>query len=111
MIRLAGVMAMVDDIHRETIPRKYMENAIALIEYYLNERIRVSGMAAPNLEIENAKTLLSWIQERGLQVGFTHARGEECGFNRIIKACKINQFPTRGLCQKIGCASYSDAGR
>jgi len=68
MIRLAGVMAMFDDIDRKTIPKQYMENAIALIEYYLNERMRVSGMAAPNLEIENAKTLLSWIQERGLQV-------------------------------------------
>jgi putative DNA primase/helicase len=68
MIRLAGVMAMFDDIHRKTIPRKYMENAITLIEYYLNERMRVSGIAAPNLEIENAKTLLTWINERGLKV-------------------------------------------
>jgi hypothetical protein len=45
-----------------------MENAVALIEYYLNERMRVTSIAAPNLEIENAKTLLAWIQERGLKV-------------------------------------------
>jgi phage/plasmid primase-like uncharacterized protein len=68
MIRLAGVMAMFDDIHRKTISRKYMKSAIALIEYYLNERMRVTSIAAPNLEIENAKTLLTWIQERGLKV-------------------------------------------
>ena len=67
MIRLAGVMALFDDIHRETVPVQYMENAITLVQYYLNERLRISAMASPDLEIENAKILLAWIQKKDLR--------------------------------------------
>jgi hypothetical protein len=68
MIRLAGVMALFDDIRRETIPGSYMKNAITLVQYYLNERLRISSLASPDLEIENAKDLLAWIQKKGLRI-------------------------------------------
>jgi len=67
IIRLAGIMAMFDDINRTTIPKCYIDNAIVLMEYYLKERLRLTKMADPNIAIENAKKLLNWIQEKGLK--------------------------------------------
>ena len=37
------------------------------MEYYLNERLRLTKMAEPNVEIEQAKNLLSWIQDKKLK--------------------------------------------
>ena len=68
IIRLAGIMALFDDINRLTIARPYIENAIKLMEYYLNERLRLTKMAEPSLELEQAKTLLKWIQDKGLKL-------------------------------------------
>jgi len=68
IIRLAGIMALFDDITCLTIARPYIENAIILMEYYLNERLRLTKMAEPNFELEQAKTLLKWVQDKGLKV-------------------------------------------
>ena len=67
IIRLAGIMAMFDDITRESVPKEYIDNAIILMEYYLNERMRLTRMAEPNLSLEHAKKLLRWIQEKKLK--------------------------------------------
>jgi len=68
ILRLAGIIALFEDITRETVPLKYMENAIYLMRYYLKERLRISAMAEPDMEIEKAKKLLKWIQKKGLKV-------------------------------------------
>jgi len=68
IIRLAGIMALFDDINRKSIPKRYINNAVELMEYYLNERLRLTKMAEPNHGIEQAKTLLKWIQKKGLKV-------------------------------------------
>ncbi len=59
-------MALFEDINRKTIPLKHMENAINLITYYLKERIRMSGLAEPNLDLEKAQELLKWINKKKL---------------------------------------------
>jgi len=68
IIRLAGIMALFNDINRKSIPKKYIDNAVVLMEYYLNERLRLTKMAEPNFELENAKILLKWIHNKGLKV-------------------------------------------
>ena len=68
IIRLAGIMAMFDDINRKSISKEYIDNAVVLMEYYLNERLRLTKIAEPNIELEQAKILLKWIQEKGLKV-------------------------------------------
>ena len=68
IIRLAGIIAMFDDTNRKSISKEYINDAVVLMEYYLNERLRLTKMAEPNLELEQAKILLRWIQEKGLKV-------------------------------------------
>lgn len=82
IIRLAGIMALFDDITRKTISKPYIDNAITLMEYYLNERLRLTKMAEPNLELEQAKTLLKWIKEKGLK-GVTLPDVYQLGPSRI----------------------------
>lgn len=67
MIRLAGIMALFDDVHRESISKEYMERAGILMEYYLNERLRLVEMAEPNMFLERAKSLLEWLQKNRLK--------------------------------------------
>jgi len=68
IVRLSGIMALLDDIDRKTIPMEYVGKAINLIMYYLNERLRLAKMSEPNQALEQAKTLLGWIQEKGLKI-------------------------------------------
>ncbi len=68
LIRLAGIMALFEDVHRKTIPVEYIGRASELIEYYLNERLRIVKISEPDQDLENAKVLLKWIQKKGLKV-------------------------------------------
>lgn len=93
IVRLAGIMALFDDTTRKTIPKGYVDNAIILMEYYLNERLRLTKMAEPNLSLEQAKTLLNWITDKGLknvtlpdvyQLGPSHFRNKKQAQDSIL---------------------------
>ena len=68
ILRLAGILAMFDGIDRKIIPKCYIENAIKLIDYYLNERLRLNNIAKPNTELSQAKKLLSWVIDKNLKI-------------------------------------------
>ena len=68
LIRLAGIMALFEDVNRESIPVEYIGRAMQLIEYYLNERLRIVKISEPDLNLENAKKLLEWIQQKRLKI-------------------------------------------
>jgi hypothetical protein len=45
-----------------------MHDAITLTEWYLNEALRLSGMAEPNRDLSDAQAVWGWIQDKGLTV-------------------------------------------
>lgn len=62
--RLAGVLALVDDVHCTEISVIHMRNGIHLIEHYLNEALRLfeAGNSDPDLSL--AEKLLQWLKHR-----------------------------------------------
>ena len=55
-------------MHIKEIPVEFIEKAIVLIQFYLNERLRISCIASSEVELSNAKKLLEWVRQKGLKV-------------------------------------------
>jgi len=68
ILRLAGILALFEDISRPDIPIEYISQARTLMEYYLTERLRITKMAAPQQDMINARQLLDWLQERRTKI-------------------------------------------
>jgi hypothetical protein len=60
--RIAGVLALVDDVQVSEIDKSQLEAGIALAEYYAAEALRLhaAGMDDPDLLL--AERLLTWLQ-------------------------------------------------
>jgi hypothetical protein len=67
VLRIAGVLTLVDDpdagvIHAETIAR-----AGALVQHYLHEAARIVGTASVPVEIRNAEALRDWCHRQRIK--------------------------------------------
>lgn len=63
--RIAGVLALVEDLHRRSIPKRSMEAGIALCEFYLTEALRLFEAGACDPDLVLAEKLLSWALAQG----------------------------------------------
>ena len=63
--RIAGVLMLIQDVNASEIGAVEVESAIALMDYYLTEilRIQAAGIADPDLQL--AATCLRWLQSTG----------------------------------------------
>jgi len=64
ILRLAGIMCLFETPSISEVTEAYIQRATTLMEYYLNERLRITTLAEPNIQLENARKLLQWIQDR-----------------------------------------------
>lgn len=62
--RLAGVLALVDDLHCQEVRLDYLESGIKLVQHYLNEALRLFNAAASSPELVQAEKLLEWLKGR-----------------------------------------------
>ena len=62
--RLAGVLALVDDLHCQAVGLDFIQSGIKLVQHYLNEALRLFNAAAISPELILAERLLGWLQER-----------------------------------------------
>ena len=85
IIRLTGILSVFDNIDCQVIEKPYVEAVITLMEYYLNERVRITTMAAPDNELVSAQKLLDWIHGKKLCV-VTLPDIYRCGPSRIKSA-------------------------
>jgi hypothetical protein len=62
--RIAGVLALVENVSCASISARWMKSGIELVTHYLNEAMRLyeAGLADP--EIREADKLLSWLKAR-----------------------------------------------
>lgn len=69
--RIAGVLTIVADIDALEIGGEAMRNATALMDWYVQELLRLKGAAPVDARIETALNLLKWLKKEGGDVGFS----------------------------------------
>jgi Protein of unknown function (DUF3987) len=74
VLRIAGVMTILDDPTAEVISKKYLENAIQLMKWYQEEFFRIFCNSSSSPELDLAQKVLEWaIQKHGLHTPFSHS--------------------------------------
>lgn len=59
-LRLAGILAMIEQPETNEIGLEQIQKGIALVEYYLTESIRIQGYLSINPDLLLAQKLLHW---------------------------------------------------
>ena len=62
--RLAGMLALVDDLHISTIQPRHIEAGIELAQFYLGEALRLFNSAAENPDLVLAEKLIIWAKDK-----------------------------------------------
>lgn len=62
--RLSAVLALFDDINVPEISALHLEKGVRLVEWYLEEMLRVNNAGHVSPEIAEAEKLLSWLHEQ-----------------------------------------------
>jgi len=60
VLRIAGVLSAVDDLHRQEIPQAMVEAGIVIVQHYLAEALRVLEVGQVDQDILLAEKLLAW---------------------------------------------------
>lgn len=63
--RLAGILALIVDLHISEIAKVHVEAGIELVQFYLSEALRLFHSSAINPDLLLAEKLLLWAQMRG----------------------------------------------
>lgn len=63
--RLAGVLSLVEDSAASVIDGNCMQNALQLARHYLDEYLRLVGVASVSTEMDMAEQLRVWLRSRG----------------------------------------------
>lgn len=64
-LRLAGVLAFMDDYNATDISQDCLQRAIALMEFYVKEALRLADITASGPDLVLAEQLLLWLKARG----------------------------------------------
>jgi hypothetical protein len=65
VLRIAGVLTLVDDANAQSIDAATLERAAELALWHLNEAVRLAGTAELAPEVRNAEALLNWCHTTG----------------------------------------------
>ena len=60
ILRIAGVLTVFDDVHASTITLATLERATRLMQYYLDEAVRIIGTSQVGQQIEDAEAMIRW---------------------------------------------------
>src|SRR5262249_10815202 len=63
--RLAGILILIADLQASAISKVYIEAGIELVQFYLNEALRLFNSASINPDLLLAEKLLLWARTRG----------------------------------------------
>jgi len=65
MGRMAGVFTLVDELGATAITEDSMQRAAVLMEFYLGEALRLSGVQPQHERADQAAMLFAWLGQRG----------------------------------------------
>lgn len=84
-VRLAGVLALVDNLDSQAIGVEYVRSGINLVQHYLAEALRLFDTGISNPDLVLAEKLLAWAQHQ--ETEFVYLRKiYQCGPNAIRDA-------------------------
>ena len=63
-VRLAGILAVFNNVHCSEIDVDAMASGIVLVTYYINEALRLHNSSAIDPDIAKAQKLLDWLQSQ-----------------------------------------------
>ena len=91
VLRLAGILAMIDDPNVNLVEEQYIHMGIALVNYYLSETARVHGYLAIPHSLVLAQKVLDWcwLKDRG-ELTLRHLY--QCGPNEVREAKKAQEI-------------------
>jgi len=73
VLRIAGVLAVLDRDHPAAIGMTEVEAAAELVDWYLSEALRLRGVASVPKETRDAEAVLAWCRERHLTEVYSSA--------------------------------------
>ena len=85
MGRIAGVLTLIDDPTATTVSEEAMQRAAVLMEFYLGEALRLSGVQPQHEKADQASTLWAWLSMRG-EKHITLPELTQHGPNKLRKA-------------------------
>ena len=85
MGRIAGVLTLIDDPTATTASEEAMQRAAVLMEFYLGEALRLSGVQPQHEKADQASTLWAWLSMRG-EKHITLPELTQHGPNKLRKA-------------------------
>jgi hypothetical protein len=65
VIRIAGIFSLIEDFDSKVITIEHMQRAILLVDYYLDEALRIDGFSAFDSDLVLAAKVLNWLKRRG----------------------------------------------
>lgn len=65
--RIAGILETFENLEALEISGKTMERAIAIAQWYLNEALRINGMALVDYDLELAQKVFEFLQRKNLK--------------------------------------------
>lgn len=68
VLRLAGILSMIEHIEADEIEVEYIRRGIVLVEYYITETLRIQNCLSIDPELLLAKKVLNWCWEKGRSV-------------------------------------------
>lgn len=71
-LRMAGVLALIDDPNIGTISRDVIERAATITQHHLTEAVRIVGTASIPIAVRHAEALRDWCSRE--QVTYLHSR-------------------------------------
>lgn len=63
-LRIAGVLALIEDLNANSISLDVMSRAIILMRFYLDEALRLVEVVGSNSELALAQAVLDWMKKR-----------------------------------------------
>jgi hypothetical protein len=63
--RIAGVLAIVDNLVAAEIDAVSMKHALELVSWHLNEAVRLAGSSRTSPKLRSAQTILDWLTRTG----------------------------------------------
>lgn len=90
VLRIAGILALLEDLSVTTIKSNHVQAAICLVEYYLSEALRLSGTAHINTDLLDANELLIWCQQNRKIVYLADLN--QCGPNRFRDSSTLKKL-------------------
>lgn len=111
VLRIAGILALLEDLDAPYIKSNHLHAAICLVEYYLTETLRLHGSTSIDPNLVAAQELLEWCQSNHekiwpslvVQYGPNHLRDTDA-----VKKL-INILESHGWLMKLGAQKIDGA--